>query len=152
MECEVCGGEIRERGFRIVVEGSEVIVCLRCKDFGVAKQTSQIKKVPVKKRPAIKTTEITEELLENYNLIIRREREKRMWSQEILAKKIQEKESLIKKIENAEITPEPKVIEKLEKLFNVKLREKVPDVKVDLRRKNVTPTLGDIVIIKKRKS
>jgi putative transcription factor len=34
----------------------------------------------------------------------------------------------------------------------VKLREKVPDVKVDLRRKNVTPTLGDIVIIKKRKS
>ena len=102
-----------------------------------------------KKQPT--NIEFSEELLENYNLIIRREREKRGWSQEVLAKKIQEKASLIRKIENAEITPEPEVIEKIEKLFNIKLREKVPEVKVNLKKINLTPTLGDVVVIKKKK-
>ena len=87
----------------------------------------------------------------NFHEIIRREREKRGWSQEELAKRIQEKVSLIRKIENAEITPEPEVVEKLERLFNIKLRASIEDVQLESKRRNLTLTLGDIVVIKKKK-
>ncbi|AGK60552.1 transcriptional regulator, XRE family [Archaeoglobus sulfaticallidus PM70-1] len=157
MECEVCGAELRGKPFKVIIEGSEVNVCKRCKSLGSEKPVERIsqkdvKKVFLRKKSPRKKIEFEEELLENYNLIIKREREKRGWSQEVLAKKIQEKESLIRKIENAEITPETEVIEKLERLFNIKLREKVVEVKVNLNRKSLTPTLGDIVVIKKKKS
>jgi len=153
MECEICGREIKGRGFKVIVEGSEVTVCARCKGYGAAKPEKVdqgVKKLILKKRQP-KPIEFTEELVEDYNLIIKREREKRGWSQEVLAKKIQEKESLIKKIENKEITPEPEVVGKLEKLFNIKLRERVPEVKINAKRESLTPTLGDVVIIKKKK-
>ncbi len=155
MECEICGREIKGKGFRVIVEGSEITVCARCKEYGTAKpeivDQSSRKKLVLKKKQ-VRPIEFTEEMIENYHLIIKREREKRGWSQDVLAKKIQEKVSLIRKIENNEITPEPGVVEKLERLFNIKLREKVPEVKVDLRKSNLSPTLGDVVIIKKRKN
>ncbi len=155
MNCEICGKEIKGKGFRVVVEGSEVTVCASCKQFGVEKPATVsqpgVRKVVLRRRKPQTKIEFTEELLENYHLIIRREREKRGWSQEQLAKKIQEKESLIKKIENAEITPEPEVVEKLERLFGLKLREKVPEVKVDFKKMNMTPTLGDIVVVRRKK-
>ncbi|RLI70595.1 TIGR00270 family protein [Archaeoglobales archaeon] len=156
MDCEICGREIKGKGFKVIVEGSEVTVCHSCKNYGVEKPISKvsqpgIRKVLIKKKRQATNIEFTEELLENYNLIIRREREKRGWSQDVLAKKIQEKASLIRKIENAEITPEPEVIEKIEKLFNVRLRERVPEVNVNIKKINLTPTLGDVVVIKKKR-
>lgn len=155
MNCEICGKEIKGRAYKVIVEGSEVTVCAFCRQFGTEKpaQISQpgLTKVVLKRRKSPKKIEFTEELIENYHLIIKREREKRGWSQEQLAKKIQEKESLIKKIENAEIVPEPSVIEKLEKLFNIKLREKVPEVKIDLKKITSAPTLGDVVVVRKKK-
>jgi len=155
MECEVCGRELKGRGYKVLIEGSEVTVCKSCKSLGSEKPVEKISQKGVKKiifrRKRTRPIEFEEELLENYNLIIKREREKRGWSQEVLAKKIQEKESLIRKIENAEITPEPSVIDKLERLFNLKLREKVTEVKFDFGRKSLTPTLGDIVEIKRKK-
>jgi len=152
MQCEICGREIHGRGHTIVVEGSEMTVCSLCKDYGEEKSTvvqHGIVKV-VKKEKKVKPIEFTEELVENYNEIIKREREKRGWSQEELAKKIQEKVSLIRKIENKEITPEPEVVEKLERTLGVKLREKVEEVKIQ-GRKLENLTLGDVVIIRKKK-
>ena len=156
MDCEICGKPIKGKGFKVIVEGSEVTVCYACKNYGVEKPISKVSqpgvsKVLIKRKKQSTNIEFSEELLENYNLIIKREREKRGWSQDVLAKKIQEKASLIRKIENAEITPEPEVIEKIERLFNIKLREKVPEVKVNLKKINLTPTLGDVVVIKKKK-
>ncbi|MBO8179347.1 MAG: TIGR00270 family protein [Archaeoglobus sp.] len=155
MNCEICGREIKGKGFKIVVEGSEVTVCSSCRQYGTEKKPSVAsqpgaRRVVLKKKRASTKIEFTEELVENFHLIIKREREKRGWSQEQLAKKIQEKESLIKKIENAEITPEPEVVEKLEKLFNIKLREQVPEIKIE-KGKSLVPTLGDIVVVKRKK-
>ncbi|WP_330999868.1 multiprotein bridging factor aMBF1 [Archaeoglobus neptunius] len=156
MNCEICGREIRGKGFKIVVEGSEVTVCPSCKQYGSEKRPSVAsqqgaRRVVLKRKRGSPKIEFQDELIEDYHLIIKHEREKRGWSQEQLAKKIQEKESLIKKIENAEITPEPEVIEKLEKLFNIKLREQIPEIKIEGRSKSLTPTLGDIVVVKRKK-
>ncbi len=154
MECEICGKPIR-KGYKIIVEGSEMTVCEDCKSLGVEKP-----KVPQRRtvsktvsRPKVRTDiDLGEELVEDYHVIIRRERERRGWSQEELAKRIQEKVSLVRKIENAEITPEPDVIEKLERILGVKLRESVEEVKVERKKVDLTPTLGDIVVIRKKKS
>ncbi len=152
MECEICGREIKGRYYTVIVEGSEMRVCARCKEYGTEKPFTEVKKLTLKKKkPKTEPIEFVEELVEDFNVIIRREREKRGWSQAELAKKIQEKESLIRKIENGEITPEPEVVEKLEKLFEIKLREKVPEVKVEMKKSSLTPTLGDVVVIKKKK-
>lgn len=155
MNCEICGREIKGKGFKIVVEGSEVMVCSFCRQYGTEKKPSVAsqpgaRRVVLKKKRTSTKIEFTEELVEDFHVIVRREREKRGWSQEQLAKKIQEKESLIKKIENAEITPEPEVVEKLEKLFNIKLREQVPEIKIE-KSKSLVPTLGDIVVVKRKK-
>ncbi len=156
MECEICGKEIRYRPVKIIVEGTELNVCSECREYGVEEVSTSVQhgitrvvkkdRKPQHSKPIV----FTEELVEGFNEIIRRERQKRSWSQEDLAKKIQEKESLIRKIENAEITPEPEVIEKLERLFEVKLRERVQEVKPSPQKKLV-PTLGDVVVIKKKK-
>jgi len=150
MDCEICGRKIVGRSFKIVLEGSEITVCENCKNYGVEKPKipTQMKLKPIKKSVKI---DLGYELVENFHEIIRREREKRGWSQEELAKRIQEKVSLIRKIENAEITPEPEVVEKLERLFNIKLRESVEEVQLESKKKNLTLTLGDIVVIKKKK-
>ncbi|MFP4558021.1 MAG: multiprotein bridging factor aMBF1 [Candidatus Hadarchaeota archaeon] len=160
MECEICGKEIRGKPIKILVEGSEVNVCFNCKPLGTEKQLTTSSQKGAKRvllnrrapRSNRSNIEFSDELVENYNQIIRRERENRGWSQEKLGKKIQEKESLIRKIENKEINPEPNVVEKLERLFDVKLREKPTEVKVDLKKSDMTPTLGDVVTIKKKKS
>lgn len=148
MYCEVCGGKIVGRGHKIVVEGSELTVCDRCKNLGVeAKQVKiVVKKRVQKQKPIVDDYEI----VENFHEIIRREREKRGWTQEDLAKRIQEKVTLIRKIENREITPEKDVIEKLERVFGIKLRERIEEVKVE-GSKSMTPTLGDVVVIKRKK-
>lgn len=153
MNCEICGKDIKPPGYKIVVEGTELNVCASCKKYGSesissAKQSSARRVLIKKKKPQTKI-EFKEELVENFNQIIRFEREKRGWSQEQLAKKIQEKESVIRKIENAEITPEVEIVEKLEKLFGIKLRESVPEVKT-AKPSQSTPTLGDIVTVKRK--
>ncbi len=157
MECEICGKEIRYKPFRIVVEGTELNVCGECRDYGVEEISTsaqhgitRVVRRDKKQKTVSKPIVFTEELVEGFNEIIRNERQKRGWSQEELARKIQEKESLIRKIENAEITPEPEVIEKLERLFDIKLREKIQEVKPNPQKKLV-PTLGDVVVIKKKK-
>ena len=161
MECEICGRKIVGRRYRILVEGSELTVCESCKDLGVERPIKKPKAVvkpmpkpiskPISKpKPMAKPVEFEYELVENFHEIIKREREKRGWSQEELAKRIQEKVSLIRKIENAEITPEKEVIEKLERLFGIKLTEVVEEVKVQ-KTTSITPTLGDIVVIRRKK-
>lgn len=152
MNCEVCGKEI-VKGYRVLVERSELTVCESCKNFGVEQplQNNKNKKTiitaQIKKRET--KIEFEYELADNYHEIIRKEREKRRWSQAELAKRIQEKESTIKKIENRELIPEPRLIEKLEKIFNVKLKEGIQEVKLEKRR---TPalTFGDVVIVRKK--
>ncbi len=151
MECEICGRPIRGRGFKVIVEGSEVTVCESCKELGIEKPRIERRTVQIKRRTPRTDIDLGDELVEDFHLIVRREREKRGWSQEELAKKIKEKVSLIKKIENAEITPEPEVIEKLERVLDVKLRERVQEVKLEGKRVEFTPTLGDIVVIKRKK-
>lgn len=91
-----------------------------------------------------------DELLDNYDQIIRDAREAKGWSQEDLAENIKEKVSLIKKIERSEIVPEEPVRKKLEHTLNIKLTERVEVSGQDVSHLKKDTTLGDIVKIKRK--
>lgn len=161
MQCEICGAEIRGKPICITIDNSELQVCQKCAPYGkpVDKRTPVSRKVS----PVVRTVPRTEkkprkdffdilkdELLDNYDHIIREAREAKGWSQEDLAENIKEKASLIKKIERREIVPEDTVRKKLEHALNIKLTERVEGAEQEVSHMRKDTTLGDIVKIKRK--
>ena len=161
-QCEICGTEIKGRPAKVNIEGSELEVCSKCAQYGtsVETRTQPKQQVPGKtttakkteKKPYPKKTKFegpTYELVDGYDQIIRDTREQLEWTQEELAAKIKEKESLIKKIERGEIVPEDSVRKKLERALNIQLTEKVEEIDMGGEGTSKNTTLGDIVKIKR---
>lgn len=151
MECFICGKETKKI-FKIDVEGNLIEVCENCKSFGKVVFIENLRKNT--KTKINKNISIEEfELIENYGDVIRRKREELGLSIEELAKKLGIKGSLLSKIEKCEIYPEEKTIDKIEKILNVKLREKVENIKKkkvrnEKQEKYEKLTIADIVEIK----
>ena len=141
--CDLCGKDF-EFLFKTRIEGSLVDACERCSKFGEILWKIENAKPEIRtKDDEIGDQEI---IVGNYNKIIRQEREKTGLKQDELARKLNEKESLIRKIENKEITPSLKVARKLEKFFGVKLVENVSNNKIEIKRSEVKSfTLGDVI-------
>jgi len=161
MQCEICGSELRDRTFKITIDGGELNVCGKCSQYGTVanKRTPVSRKMsPVAPRTAPRTTRprktgfegLNDEFVDGYNQIIRDARQKRGWTQEELASKMKEKASLIKKIERGEITPDDSVRIKLERTLDIKLTERLGEADWSGGRLNRGTTLGDIVTIKRK--
>ncbi|MCD6522494.1 MAG: TIGR00270 family protein [Candidatus Diapherotrites archaeon] len=150
--CEICGKETRHAKI-VFIEGSKLTVCERCAGHGnVISDYGRERKVYVK-RPRYRKEEKTFDVVADYDKIVRREREKRKWKQEELAKKVNEPASLIERIEAGKTIPSEKVARKLEKVLGVTLLEEVQNTVVEMpEEKTEAVTLGDIVKIRKRKS
>jgi len=65
-------------------------------------------------------------------------------TQEELAKKLKEKASIIKRIEEG-WEPPLKLINKIEKFFNIKLREQIEEKVLEKKSDSKKLTIGDIV-------
>ena len=96
--------------------------------------------------------EPTEELIENYDFEIRKAREAKNWSREDLGKKINERVSVITRIETGKMTPDTKLTKKLEKALNIKLLEEVNNVDLNqfINSSSGERTLGNIMKIKRK--
>jgi len=161
MQCEICGAEIRGKPISVTIDNSELQVCPKCAPYGqpVNKRAPVSRKVSPVARAAPRVTKrpqknffdiLKDELVDDYEHIIREARESHGWSQEELAAKIKEKASLIKKIERKEIVPEDSVRKKLEHTLNIKLTERVSDSDQEVSHFKKDTTLGDIVTIKRK--
>jgi putative transcription factor len=164
MQCEICGAEIREKPIDVTIDGSQLKVCSKCSQYGnavrarspVSRKISPVSPKPIRNVQKRTTSrrdpfaELDDELVDEYETIIREAREKRGWTQEVLATKIKEKASLIKKIERGEITPEDSVRKKIEKALSVDLMERQGKDEWNADRLNSGTTLGDIVTIKRK--
>jgi len=146
MSCDLCGysGEL----FRAQIEGSLMEVCKNCVKFGILIEKEKEFNKLVKSK--FRKDETVVLLKENYNLLIKKLREKQNFTQEDLAKKLNEKLSLIHKIENKDIEPNEAVIKKLESFFRIKLTEEYKEEKVKLDFKNSSLTIGDLLKLKKK--
>jgi putative transcription factor len=154
MECELCGKDASCRPVQI--DGVKMMVCPNCFKFG---QGTEIKSESFKptdmtilhkiRKPNEKDVykEINKELVSNWNNIIKNAREKKGLSREDLGFKIGERTVTISKIENGDLRPSDKIIEKLEKELNITLLESMSSQSTSLPNSHQSSnlTLGDFV-------
>jgi len=167
LQCEVCGRQIVGKPYRVIIEGAKMMTCAKCAKLGSdywepesksfrysakGKTGTIMKSAPVKKR---KSVNVPEDLVivENYGLLIKRAREKLGLKHEDLGRKIGEKVSVIRKVENERMMPDQKLAAKLEHALRIKLL--VPLVEPETVLPSSPPskgiTLGEIVILKNGK-
>ena len=147
-DCEVCGkGNAR---IFAIVEGNKLRVCQICAKFG---KVVEIEKEEVKMKSSLsKEIEVEEDLAEDYAERIKSAREKKGWTRDELAAKLNEKESFLKKVELGEMQPTDKLSDKLEKALGIKLYEVVEITKPSKSKSGKEgTTLGDLIEIKKKK-
>ncbi|MDR0767983.1 MAG: multiprotein bridging factor aMBF1 [Methanosarcinales archaeon] len=168
-ECEVCGRKTKFPTTAVKIEGAEFKACSECAKLGTViekrpvNQTGKAYGTPApiryapqsgheapKAKPRNYFAGLENELVEDYDTVIKKAREAKGLSQEDLALKIKEKATLIKKIERKEIHPEETVMKKLEKELNIKLTEAFDSSETFKQRSSSGPTLGDIAFMKKK--
>jgi len=106
---------------------------------------------PKQKAPTVDTSL---ELAEDFGTKIRKSRERLGLSHDELGKRLNEKVSLLRKIEMGKMAPDDKLAAALEHLLKVKLivpakEEKVPEAKIP-KKTSRELTLGDLIQIKKK--
>ena len=153
MKCDMCGSE--GKLFKATIEDARLNVCHECSKFG--KVTGIVQQVPdkittnaVNKEPEIEVMDI---IVDDYAEKIKKKREQLGLKQEEFAKKINEKESLVQKIESGHFEPSICLAKKIQNFLKIKLieeheerHEKRKETKTD------TFTIGDLIKIKKKQT
>jgi len=143
-ECEICGVEIKGKAQYITIGGSKLQVCKACARHGTVivldkkvkttlggEQVQFVKAKPLQglrgrgaephKRRLYEQMDLVieegMEIGEEYGRKIKEAREKAGLKQAELAKRINEKQSLVRKIENEEIIPSKEVWGKIERVL-----------------------------------
>ena len=168
-QCEMCGAE-RASLTTTKVEGAELQLCDDCKDFGTEVRTSESGSSSSKYSTTSSSGKSSggssgtsgsssssprrrrdmfddmDEIAADYDSIIREARESRGLSQEDLAKTLNEKASLIRKLERGSMLPSDAVRKKLERELSVSLVEGASDEDEEWSSDaSTTTTLGDVV-------
>jgi putative transcription factor len=167
LQCEVCGSKIHGKSYTVIIEGAKLTVCTECSKHGKiiieeAKPKTPILKPRImlphpkapSKTPSRATIETAQELVENFDSKIRQAREKLGISHEELGKKINEKVSLLRKLETGKMKPDNVLAVKLEHALKIKLiapasEEKIPQAKIP-RPISREVTLGDLIQLNKK--
>ena len=142
MLCEMCGKEVASTS-RVRIEGSILGVCPDCAKFGqpVDPVPQSLPPAPSARSPSSETRgariggtrrrleerdlyqEIGElELAPDWGRRVRLAREAHTWTPEQLGKKLNEKKSIVLKIESGSFHPPDELVRKLEHLLKIRLR------------------------------
>lgn len=134
--CEVCGAVIRGKAITVEIEGAILQVCQNCAKRG---EPVKVPRKPLSKlisRTFLPTTKKTSgkpfadesfTLRRDYNIVIKRTREKLGMSQEELGRKVGEKPSVIRLLETGKLKPSDSLVRKLEHVLKVDLFELVEE-------------------------
>ncbi|MEF8772930.1 multiprotein bridging factor aMBF1 [Halodesulfurarchaeum sp.] len=169
VQCEMCGAETQSPN-TVKIEGAELQVCADCAEFGTEVKTQETTTTSTKYSTNKSGTSSStgssatggsggssgrrrdlydemEELAEDYDDRIRNARESRDLMQEELADQINEKVSLIRKLEHGDILPSDEVQSKLEGHFDISLTAATEsgDEEWDSGDSDSGLTLGDMV-------
>ena len=156
MNCEVCGVEIKGRSHKVLIERSDLNVCDSCAQYGSGtdkpRGIAPAPRIKIKKRGHRDIySQIKDEIVQDYHEAVREARQTRGWTHEVLADKINERASLIKRIEKGDMLPDEKIRKKLERIFDIRLVESVEKVKSNTYNPLEGATLGDVVVIKRKR-
>jgi len=169
LRCEVCGRRINGKPLNVIIEGAKLTVCNECSKLGKICYEEPKQKTPGPrlattqkplifhtKKPQTPKVDTSLELVENFDVKIRQAREKLGISHEELGKRINEKVSLLRKIETGKMTPDNRLATMLEHTLKIKLmvpakEEKIPQAKL-ARIAGRDVTLGDLIHLEKKGS
>jgi len=148
-DCEVCGNG--EERFVVLIEGAKMRVCGDCARRGrILSSTAPVapRRPGVPRSPApVKEIEIVADCAER----IKRAREKMHVNTDVLAERVFEKESYLRRVENGETLPNEALARRLEKELGITLFEASgDDGEAQGGRKTGPVTLGDLIIVKKK--
>jgi putative transcription factor len=161
VRCEVCGRKIHGGPITAEIEGARLTVCVECSKHGriitqdeyppkpkpLGKPSAHVPVMQQKKKPEIKV-EITQEIIQDYTMKIRQARERLGLTHEALAKRINEKTSVIGKLETGKIQPSNILATKLEHALKLKLLIPITEEKAApqiQKTANRELTLGDLI-------
>ena len=162
MICEMCGKNVTFLR-KVTIEGVSLEVCSECAKFGIeAKKDVPKEEAP---RPIIaQRLEVREkrgrprdvlekgdkeDLVEDFGSLIRIARERAGMTQKDLAMKINERVTILSKIESNLMRPDDKIITKLQKELGIVLKEKVPEVVAAKESTRASLTLADLIRMQK---
>lgn len=145
-ECTLCGRNVNKL-FLTEVEGSKIEVCELCGKFGSVIEEVRPKLEKIIKKEIPKLEEPEEILKSNYGKLIMQVRQKMGLERKDFASKINEKESIIKRVESQQMTPDEKLQKKIENFLDIKLTEVYEKKKLIEGSTKPSLTLGDIVKI-----
>jgi len=168
-QCEMCGKEVSSPK-TVKIEGAEIDVCDDCADFGTEVKTESSGTTSTKYSTSSSSSssgnsnssssggssggrrrrdmfDEMEELAGDYDARIRKARESEGLSQEELADDLNEKASVIRKLERGDSLPSDDVREKLERKLGISLTETGGDADEDWSSSSDSAglTLGDKV-------
>ncbi|MFX1376861.1 MAG: multiprotein bridging factor aMBF1 [Promethearchaeota archaeon] len=165
-DCPICGGKIWGKGQKVLLEGAKITVCDNCAQHGkkIYKPTSniQIKRTSKRKpqitsrRQALKPKDVEEiEIVSDYAKKVRNVRNSLRLNQDQFAQKLNEKPSLLRRIEAGKAEPTVKLAKKIQNVYNIQLLKKIDDVEFSIQetkfmKKSTGSSLGDIAFIKKK--
>ena len=158
MICEMCGQEAPKLR-KITIERSVLSVCQNCVKFGKGAPSKGGEETAIpdtiterleRREKRLKTKDVFEksqkELALDYPKRIRSARGTFGWSQDDLAKKINEKKSVIAKLEHGEMVPDEKLVKKLERKLEISLKETISPVAPPKKSESSKAmTLGDFI-------
>ena len=158
MICELCGADV-PRTKNVAIESTVLAVCNECARFGqeVAAPVVRRGSMPpvIAQRLEARKRRLTPrdvyaqsgelELAEDFPRRIQKAREARGWKQADLGAKLNERASVIAKLESGAMTPGDALVRKLEKALGIKLKEKVEPVVVKRVPSQGSVTLGDLI-------
>ena len=171
MQCEVCGHKIFGKSYKVIIEGAKLTVCGKCVKYGkivwdertpkrfmskTKASTSPLHLFTKSRKPPQLPVESTLELVEDFDAKIRQARLKLKFSHEDLGRKINEKVSVLKKLETGKMAPDNKLATKLEHALKIKLLAPASEKKIQ-KAKISGPvsrelTFGDLVKLDKKKT
>jgi len=164
MPCEMCGKEV-PRTKPVQIDGSILDVCNECARFREDAPPEVPEPTPIasgpaavatppprifpthtsRKKDALSRGEV--ELVEDFHSRIIKGRRAMDLTQEDLARRINEKKSVISRLETGEMRPSDRLIKKLEGELDIKLKERM-DYQLEPTKKQVGTggvTLGDLI-------
>lgn len=163
-ECPICGSIIWGKGQRVLLEGAKITVCYNCAQHGIKIQkppnNTLIKKSYQRsqKRQGLRKDIVDElEIIPDYAKQIRSKRNSLGLNQDQFAQKLNEKPSLLRRIEAGKVEPTVKLAKKIEDVYKLKLLKMSDEIEANVQdkkfmKKSTGPSLGDIAFIKKKKS
>ena len=164
-ECPICGSVIWGKGVKVLIEGAKMTVCQACAQHGekiIKRQQYHFKPSKPKTHSSSSTPryrkEVNEdlEIVEDYDKRIRKVRQKLNLNQDQFANKLNEKPSLLRRIESRKAKPTIKLAQKIERVYEISLIKTSENIDStpqlnEYMKKKTGSSLGDIAFIKKKK-